>query len=285
PYVVDRKFQSLSGISIPLLVVTQFQNNNIQIYVAVEQEKIIAFVSFIVEKEFSYYTAYRCAAILFLAVDPSYQNQGVGSRMLEYVFKECRKQRVSIIRVGTDDNNPALSLYQKKDFRTVLTWNIYRIYRDEILFLYDNIPLQTEHLNFDHYPIESLLKRPIPWFYEPLLSVEGVHRFLIKKVREQLYQDNVTWITSLETRLSLLIKRDHFREQYYGIKGSLWMLNDLFGSDEIIVSEFLKTVIAYLPDMVMAEYWVCSQDQKMQTILLNVGMKAVYQGISLVKEL
>ncbi|MGL4676144.1 MAG: GNAT family N-acetyltransferase [Brevinema sp.] len=285
PYVVDQKFQTLSNISIPLLVVTQFQNSNIQIYVAVEQNKIIAFISFIIENEFSYYTAYRCASILFLAVDSKYQKQGIGSCMLDYVFKECRKQRISIVRVGTDHSNTALSLYQKKEFRTILIWNICRIYRDEILLPNDKIPLKTNHLNFDHYPMEAILKRPVPWFYEPLLSNEGVHRFLIKKVRDQLYQENIKWVSSPNRGLSLLIKQDHFREQYYGIKGTLWILNDLYGNDGKKLSEFLKTVITYLPDMVMAEYWVPNQDKITQTILHNAGMKIVYQGISLVKQL
>ena len=292
PYMVDKKFRNLTNVKVPLLISTHFSNSKIKVFVACIDSKVVGFISFIIERELSTYISKTdlCASILFLSVDKDYQKQGIGIELLKHCFQKLREEEISIVRVGTDfGNNNALSLYQKMGFNIVLNWNIYRIYKDEKKEINQELNFEKTDLPLKNFPVDVLLKRAVPWFYEPKISHNMVHRFLIGKLMQQIQKDNIQWIKRKvgNSTLSLTIKRDKSREKYYKIKGSLWTINDLYESERrgIYLPEFIKTTIHSLPNFAMAECWVCDHDKETQKILKDAGMKLIYGGISLRREL
>lgn len=285
PYTVDPKFKSISNNSIPLLANQQCSNKNIKIFVAEKNNKIIGYISLIIEKEFSYFIAQRCASILFLVVDTSFQNQGVGGLLLDHAIQYCQQQRSTIIRVGTDEHNHALHLYQKKGFNQVLVWDIHRIYRHELNKNIQKIPLYKMDSNIEKFPMNAILKRPLVWLYYPPISVEGVHKFLIKQFINKFNQKEISWWTTSSQESSVIIKRDKLREKYYGIAGTLWVFNDLYYQDKLQAEIFLKNLVFQLPQLFMAEYWVCRHDKETKQLLENVGFQKVYSGYSLILKL
>ncbi|MDK2818631.1 MAG: GNAT family N-acetyltransferase [Spirochaetota bacterium] len=293
PYMIDKKFRNLTDVKVPLLVNTQFSNSKIKILVACINHKVVGFISFIVEKELSNYistTEEQYISILFLSVDEKYRKQGIATRLLKYCFEKWREQDITIVRVGTDcGNTNALSLYQKQGFNTILNWNIYRIYKDDNKPFSQLLNFEQVDLHLKNFPINILLKRAIPWFYDPKISHNRLHRFLIEKIMLQIQNNDLQWIKRKVNNsiLSLTIKRDKAREEYYKIKGSLWTINDLFESENRgqFLPEFINTTIRSLPNFAMVESWVCAHDYETQKILLKTGMKFVYGGISLRREL
>ena len=292
PYMVDKKFRNLTNVKVPLLISTHFSNSKIKVFVACIDSKVVGFISFIIERELSTYISKTdlCASILFLSVDKDYQKQGIATELLKYCFQKCKEEENSIVRVGTDfGNNNALSLYQKMGFNIVLNWNIYRIYKDEKKEINQQLNFEKTDLPLKNFPVDVLLKRAVPWFYEPKISHNMVHRFLIEKLMQQIQKDNIQWIKRKvgNSTLSLTISRDKSREKHYNIKESLWTINDLYESGQrgLYLPEFIKTTIHSLPNFAMAEYWVCAHDKETQKILQDAGMKLVYGGISLRREL
>ena len=293
PYRIDEKFGNLTDVKIPLLVSTLFFNPKIEILVAYINKKVVGFISFIIEKELATYiseTGDSYASILFLSVDKEYRKQGIGTELLKHCFQKLKGEEIFIVRVGTDfGNDNALSLYQKMGFNIVLNWSIYRIYKDEKQEITQQLNFENSTLSLNEFPINILLKRAVPWFYESKISQDLLHKFLVEKLMEQILKDNIQWIKRKvgNSTLSLTIKRDKAREKYYKIKGSLWTINDLYESERrgIYLPEFIKTTIHSLPNFAMAECWVCDHDKETQKILLDAGMKLVYGGISLRREL
>ncbi len=220
PYVVDAKFCRHSSTVVPLLVCRQFDNPKISVYTAVNSDGgVIGFISFIVESEFSAYVHCRCASILFLAVDEQYQRQGVGGALLDYVFGVLRHLRVSVVRVGTDEGNSAFTLYTKKNFRQILTWDIYRIYDKS------GGRALAARTDIKNYPCNLLLKRPAAWLYTDILSIEGVHKFLIKQTIKQLKNNQSLWLSDGVN--SLLLAQDKARQEHYNTPGTLWTFSDM----------------------------------------------------------
>jgi len=292
PYMVDKKFRNLTDVKVPLLVSTHFSNSKIKIFVACISNKVVGFISFIIERELSTYiskTDELYVSILFLSVDKEYRKQGIATELLKHCFQKWKQEDITIVRVGTDyGNTNALSLYQKLGFNIVLNWNIYRIYKDEKK-INQQLNFENIDLSLKNFPVDTLLKRAVPWFYEPKISHNMVHRFLIEKLMQQIQKDNIQWIKRKvgNSILSLTIKRDKAREKHYNIKESLWTINDLYESEQRgqYLPDFIKTTIHSLPDFAMAECWVCVHDYETQKILLDTGMKLVYGGISLRREL
>ena len=293
PYRVDKKFRDLTDVKVPLLVSTQFSNPKIQILVAYINTKVVGFISFIIERELAIYISEKdelYASILFLSVDKKCRKQGIATELLKYCFQQCKEDDVSIVRVGTDyGNTNALSLYQKLGFNVVLNWSIYRIHKDEKKECTQELKFESCNLSLKEFPTDILLKRAVPWFYEPKIEHDLLHQFLFDKLKQQIQKDNIQWIKRKvgDSRLSLTIKRDKAREKYYKIKGSVWTINDLYESEQRgqYLPEFIKTTINSLPNFAMAECWVCVDDNETQKILKDAGMKLVYGGISLRREL
>lgn len=71
----------------------------------------------------------KIANIILLAVSPSDQGHGIGSRLVRAVLEYFRTHKFPLIYVGTDaDNTPALRTYEKNGFHTVLNWGTFRRY-------------------------------------------------------------------------------------------------------------------------------------------------------------
>ena len=295
PYVVDKKFRNLTSCRIPLLVDRQLANPQIVTLVACEGDKVIAFLSYMVERDLSEYHQKKinssplCASILFVTVDKEFRGKNIATTLIEQCFKECRKLRVTVIRVGTDfDNQNALSLYQKLDFEIVLTWYIYRIYKDEFKPLMSSpsfIPIKSK-LSIEATE-KTIARRPLPWFYEPKLNTEHTYQYLASKKEQKLNSLQIYQAECHQKKIGFTLKRDSLRESYYKIKGSLWNMEDLVESEirGQILPIYIKQVIKNLPDFLMLESWVCAHDYETQHILKQVGMKAVYGGISLRRDI
>ncbi|MCT6892592.1 MAG: GNAT family N-acetyltransferase [Bombilactobacillus mellifer] len=55
-----------------------------------------------------------------LVVDPKWQNQGIGTALLNYLPKIAKDEGVNIIGLNVDDQNPlAKALYERKGFRSI----------------------------------------------------------------------------------------------------------------------------------------------------------------------
>ncbi len=67
--------------------------------------------------------------ILSIAVDPSYRGEGVGTRLVEEVFKECERGWIEVRR----SNKTAQTFYLSLGFETV--GEIQNYYRDEDAYI------------------------------------------------------------------------------------------------------------------------------------------------------
>lgn len=295
PYVIDKKFRSLTKQRIPILINNHFNSSKVVTIVACINNEVVGFISYILEKELSTFlknndnNSPNCASILFVTVDKAYRRKGIAKALIKYAIEKCKKSNVSIIRLGTDfGNNDAVSLYQQMGFNIILTWHIYRIYKNELISSsHEFTPIKKTPL------IESidkfLLRRPFPWFYEPTISLQHTQKFLTNKVKNQLKNNSLKMIQGQhkDKKVGLTFKRDTCRESYYKLNGSLWTIGDFLenGARGELLPFYIQNVLCQLPNFLMAESWVCAHDYETQHILQKAGMKFVYGGISLRKEL
>jgi len=295
PYEVDRVFKKYSNNSIPLIIQRQIESTSIITFIAEFNNKVIGFISFLEEQSLSQYlqqfnqNSPNCASILFLTVNLEFRNKGIANILLNFCLEYCIKNKIQIIRLGTDyGNHQALSLYQKNGFKVVLNWHIYRIYRDQLKSLTYNPSLLENSMECDL--IDKIIQhRPIPWYYEPLLSKDHVKKYMINNIQKQINSKNIIYIQKKKNNKSfgLTIKKDSLREQHYKLPGTIWTLYDLFetGIKGEFLPEFINNYLYQLPNFLMAEIWVGGNDYQLQKILTESGMYFVYGGISLRKEL
>lgn len=57
--------------------------------------------------------------LLMIAVDPQYQNQGIGLTILKRLIADAVKNRITAVFLEVRSNNPAQSLYQKLGFQKI----------------------------------------------------------------------------------------------------------------------------------------------------------------------
>lgn len=82
-----------------------------------------------------------------LLLESYHSNQGIGTQLLEYLFKEAKNLSWSIRLITTNDNTHALRFYQKRGFRIT---NLYLNAVNESRKLKPSIP----QLGLDEIPIE-----------------------------------------------------------------------------------------------------------------------------------
>ena len=82
-----------------------------------------------------------------LLLESYHSNQGIGTQLLEYLFKEAKNLNWSIRLITTNDNTHALRFYQKRGFRIT---NLYLNAVNESRKLKPSIP----QLGLDEIPIE-----------------------------------------------------------------------------------------------------------------------------------
>lgn len=291
PYVVDPRFRTLTDIISPLLHTKQFFNRRIRILVAYSNNKVVGFLSYIIEKDLSRflfpYSPSKYATILFLAVDSVHQKQGVGGLLMDRCLKDCQKNEVQVVGIGTEvDNTNAVNLYLKKGFTPTLYWDAYRIYRESLNKVV--LPFKPTEQDSQTWK-KSIRTRPFPWFYEPTADADDVLDFLTHRTEQQIKNDKLELIQKQigDHHLALTLQRDYNRERYYRIKGSLWSFEDFYESKNkgTYLPAFIQNVLQKLPDFVMAEYKIDSQDYETKKILQNIGMSRVYRGVFFRKDI
>lgn len=85
---------------------------NKQAYVYIENNKIIAFVSFVI--------SYERAELYYIFVDNEYRRNHVASKLMEYMIDVCSKKDVETIDLEVKSTNEiAINLYKKYGFDVV----------------------------------------------------------------------------------------------------------------------------------------------------------------------
>ena len=86
----------------------EYKNNPFFKLLVIEEESIIGYL---------YYSdIYERIEINQIEVDLSYRNKGYGSKLIKYLIDNTNKSITLEVRI---DNNPAISLYKKFDFKEV----------------------------------------------------------------------------------------------------------------------------------------------------------------------
>ena len=72
---------------------------------------------------FIHYTClYERAELIDIAVLPKYENQGIGSSLMQHMINDCQKRGIENITLEVrKDNRKAIHLYEKNGFKSVAT--------------------------------------------------------------------------------------------------------------------------------------------------------------------
>ena len=89
---------------------------------------------------YDFWVTFDSATIAQIAVDPAYQRQGLASRMMEEIIKECEIKKARNITLEVRENNEKASkLYQKFGFKTLLKKEKYYSNGDNALYMVKEI--------------------------------------------------------------------------------------------------------------------------------------------------
>ncbi len=85
-------------------------NPFIYYYVYKEKEEILGFIN--------YSILYNRAELNYIVVQEEKQNQGIGSKLLEFMIHDCEKrQLINITLEVSTENQKAINLYEKFEFK------------------------------------------------------------------------------------------------------------------------------------------------------------------------
>jgi len=85
-----------------------------QYYIYKKENQIVGFIN--------YDILYERAELIYIAVLEEEQNQGIGSKLLQSMIKECENQQLENITLEVSiENAKAIQLYQKLGFKKVAT--------------------------------------------------------------------------------------------------------------------------------------------------------------------
>ncbi len=85
-----------------------------QYYIYKKENQIVGFIN--------YDILYERAELIYIAVLEEEQNQGIGSKLLQSMIKECENQQLENITLEVSiENTKAIQLYQKLGFKKVAT--------------------------------------------------------------------------------------------------------------------------------------------------------------------
>ncbi|MGL4562742.1 MAG: GNAT family N-acetyltransferase [Brevinema sp.] len=296
PYVVDPIFTTMTDIITPMLLSHQMlSNSSFKVLVAKLKGTVIGFIIYSYDDGLSNYLklqdleAPRCGSIIFLAVDPIYRRNNVASALINMCKKNCAKDGVGLLRVNTDyGNEPALNLYQKYGFKVNMNFHIYRIYKHQLTFKLSTQASKRLFLPASIFaePLEEIVKRrPVPWYYTPLIKKIGVESYILYQLKEQLKTNHISIIQKnlYNKTVGLILKQEKEKEIYYGLNGSVWTITDIM-EDGIRGEQlpfFIQYVLYSLPNFLMADILVNAADYETQKILRESNMNYIYGGISL----
>lgn len=81
-------------------------------YIYIENNRILGFIN--------YDILYERAELLYIAVIEEAQNKKIGSKLLEFMIKNCRKKNIQNITLEVNvENKKAIALYEKYGFQKV----------------------------------------------------------------------------------------------------------------------------------------------------------------------
>lgn len=81
-------------------------------YIYIENNQILGFIN--------YDILYERAELLYIAVIEEAQNKKIGSKLLEFMIKNCRKKNIQNITLEVNvENKKAIALYEKYGFKKV----------------------------------------------------------------------------------------------------------------------------------------------------------------------
>ena len=117
--VGNKKIQEIEKSIPQFLWKNQIQKNLIdnpftQYYIYKKENQIVGFIN--------YDILYERAELIYIAVLEEEQNQGIGSKLLQSMIKECENQQLENITLEVSiENTKAIQLYQKLGFKKVAT--------------------------------------------------------------------------------------------------------------------------------------------------------------------
>ncbi|MBI4978864.1 MAG: GNAT family N-acetyltransferase [Spirochaetes bacterium] len=126
------------------------------------------------DADFSARIGKRVGSILLLGVLPELQGRGIGQTLIQTAINHFRKEKFSLVSVGTDaDNTSALCAYEKKGFRTILNWATFRRYPPHAAA--EPSPVRLEKTSTDVSFIEKYdYLRTHSFFYDKRLPLDAV---------------------------------------------------------------------------------------------------------------
>lgn len=290
PYMIDPEFRKHSVICEPLLIAAHKNTKDINILVAEENSKILGFISYTQEKLLAdhFPQISKCGSILFLAVDPLHQNKKIGTTLLEKCLEESYTKRILILRIGVDNGNfIAQKLYRKYQFKNILDFDIYRIYKKSLVSISDftDIPI-LDSFYPDDLICKAIKKRPLHWLHEKKIPRDELVSILNIKNKMLINKKTQNLIVSEDIQknpLGFFLRQDILRKKHYRLAGTIWHISDLFNVNQSTTNTscLIQKTLLSLPHFLMAEYSVTRTDISTKTVLQNAGMKLVYQGESL----
>ncbi len=100
----------------------EIEQGNRIVYVYEKGRKFIGEIAIVIKNDDPDYTiSGQRAYISRLIVKKEYRNQGIGSTLVDFIIEVAREMGYKELSIGVDKNNiPALNLYRKKGFDTVI---------------------------------------------------------------------------------------------------------------------------------------------------------------------
>ena len=85
---------------------------------------------------YDYWVTFDSATIAQIAIDPAYQRQHLGSKLMEEILKDATAKKVRTITLEVRKNNEkAVKLYQKYGFKQILIKEKYYSNGDDALYM------------------------------------------------------------------------------------------------------------------------------------------------------
>lgn len=135
PYTFDPNFRRLAGGeggTAPAFAEHMLRGPNSITLVADENGVVAGFVTAAMNRTVSAVVGRNVGSILLLSVDERFRSRGVAKKLVASALKLLFHSGARLVNVITDIYNyPAIRVYESIGFRFVLSWHIYRRYRDE----------------------------------------------------------------------------------------------------------------------------------------------------------
>lgn len=101
--IVNKDFEKLFNIN--------NLNKTERIYVYTNDDKVIGFIHIS--------SNYEIIDILNIVVDPKYEKQGIGTKLINYIIKNKDQNATKIMLEVREDNLKAINFYQKNNFKII----------------------------------------------------------------------------------------------------------------------------------------------------------------------